>query len=54
MKVTETGNDCRVKSFLPNIGRFIISRKMRREGYAATMEGKVMHAGYLWENWNKT
>jgi hypothetical protein len=28
-----------VKGFLPNIGRFI-SRKMRRGGYAARMEGK--------------
>jgi hypothetical protein len=29
-----------VKSFLPNTGRFIISRKMRRGGYAACMERK--------------
>jgi hypothetical protein len=28
-----------VISFLQNIGRFIISRKMRRGGYAAVMEG---------------
>jgi hypothetical protein len=29
-----------VKSFLPNIGKFIKSRKMRRGGYAARIEGK--------------